>query len=151
MAGVTRFECHPSIPSDMGVPSSNGQPVAGKGLTLTDLVASSCRPSQMRLDSYARLFLCQKELENTLGLQFYQGNKKLFVCLFSLKNKQQTHLNPMKRHMCSKEHRSSEGVLAIGDCGLGFLRWNAVENNWILWALWKTLGCPCEFMALWSA
>lgn len=62
------FKRHPSIPSDMQVPKSQGQPRVRKGLPLTDLVASSCRPSWMRLDSYARLFLCQKKSENMLGL-----------------------------------------------------------------------------------
>lgn len=62
------FRCHSGIPSDMQVPKGHTQPRVGKGRPLTDLVASSSRPSWMRLDSYARLFLYQEKSENTLGL-----------------------------------------------------------------------------------
>ena len=72
------LELQVSNAKDTQVPKSKSQPKIGKGPTLTDLVASNCRPPQMRLDSYALLFLCQKKLETMLGPLVLPRAEKVF-------------------------------------------------------------------------
>lgn len=117
---------------------------AGKGPTPTDLVASKCRPSHMRLDSYARLFLCQKKLENMLDPVVLPRTEKVFF------KKNKTRPNQFESDeetdllkMAHKQERCSSGCWWF----LGVLdSWrNAMDCTCIHLALWKALVFPMGF------